>query len=92
MRRLAVALTAALALGAGLTACGERDPVAGTGTGETREITHAMGTTSGAPVTGQGTTTQSSPKTSRTRSAVRISRGGPAATTAPARIATRWSA
>ena len=45
MRRLAVALTAALALGVGLTACGESDPVGGAGTGETREITHAMGTT-----------------------------------------------
>ncbi|MFV2113109.1 ABC transporter substrate-binding protein [Micromonospora sp. LOL_025] len=44
MRRLAAALTA-LALGVGLTACGESDPVAGTTTGETREITHAMGTT-----------------------------------------------
>ncbi|MET8909669.1 iron-siderophore ABC transporter substrate-binding protein [Micromonospora sp. NPDC004551] len=45
MRRLAAALTAALALGVGLTACGESDPVAGTSAGETREITHAMGTT-----------------------------------------------
>ncbi|QGN49522.1 ABC transporter substrate-binding protein [Micromonospora sp. WMMC415] len=45
MRRLAAALTAALALGVGLTACGESDPVAGTATAETREITHAMGTT-----------------------------------------------
>ncbi|MER7459808.1 iron-siderophore ABC transporter substrate-binding protein [Micromonospora sp. NPDC126480] len=45
MRRLAAALTAALALGVALTACGESDPVAGTATGETREITHAMGTT-----------------------------------------------
>ncbi|MFG3714422.1 ABC transporter substrate-binding protein [Micromonospora sp. NPDC047730] len=45
MRRLAAALTVALALGVGLTACGESDPVAGTTTGETREITHAMGTT-----------------------------------------------
>ncbi|MFC0003659.1 ABC transporter substrate-binding protein [Micromonospora siamensis] len=45
MRRLAAALTAALFLGVGLTACGESDPVAGTATGETREITHAMGTT-----------------------------------------------
>ncbi|MFI7428924.1 ABC transporter substrate-binding protein [Micromonospora sp. NPDC049836] len=45
MRRLAVALTAALALGVGLTACGESDPVADTGAGQTREITHAMGTT-----------------------------------------------
>ncbi|MER5334776.1 iron-siderophore ABC transporter substrate-binding protein [Micromonospora sp. NPDC002717] len=45
MRRLAAALTAALVLGVGLTACGESDPVAGTTTGETREITHAMGTT-----------------------------------------------
>ncbi|MGY0004414.1 ABC transporter substrate-binding protein [Micromonospora sp. I033] len=44
MRRLAAALTAALALGVGLTACGESDPVAGTSAGETREITHAMGT------------------------------------------------
>lgn len=44
MRRLAAALTAALALGVGLTACGESDPVAGTTTGETREIVHAMGT------------------------------------------------
>ncbi|MEU7932748.1 ABC transporter substrate-binding protein [Micromonospora echinofusca] len=45
MRRLAAALTAALALGVGLTACGESDPVADTTTGQTREITHAMGTT-----------------------------------------------
>ncbi|NES30989.1 ABC transporter substrate-binding protein [Micromonospora terminaliae] len=45
MRRLAVALTAALALGVGLTACGKSDPVSGTNAGETREITHAMGTT-----------------------------------------------
>ena len=45
MRRLAAALAAAVALGVGLTACGESDPVAGTTTGETREITHAMGTT-----------------------------------------------
>ncbi|MCW3814954.1 iron-siderophore ABC transporter substrate-binding protein [Micromonospora sp. DR5-3] len=45
MRRLAAALTAALALGVGLTACGESDPAPGTATGETREITHAMGTT-----------------------------------------------
>ncbi|MCM0677245.1 iron-siderophore ABC transporter substrate-binding protein [Micromonospora phytophila] len=45
MRRLVAALTAAVALGVGLTACGESDPVAGTTTGETREITHAMGTT-----------------------------------------------
>ncbi|MFG3700212.1 ABC transporter substrate-binding protein [Micromonospora sp. NPDC047620] len=45
MRRLAAALTAALALGVGLTACGESDPVASTTTGETREITHVMGTT-----------------------------------------------
>ncbi|MFG3599715.1 ABC transporter substrate-binding protein [Micromonospora chersina] len=45
MRRLAAALTAALALGVGLTACGESDPVSGTAAGETREITHAMGTT-----------------------------------------------
>ncbi|MGV9804428.1 ABC transporter substrate-binding protein [Micromonospora chersina] len=44
MRRLAAALTAALALGVGLTACGESDPVSGTAAGETREITHAMGT------------------------------------------------
>ncbi|MFG1779311.1 ABC transporter substrate-binding protein [Micromonospora sp. NPDC049051] len=45
MRRLAATLTAALALGVGLTACGESDPVADTTTGQTREITHAMGTT-----------------------------------------------
>ncbi|MFU8873744.1 ABC transporter substrate-binding protein [Micromonospora sp. SL4-19] len=45
MRRLAAALTAALALGVGLTACGKSDPAPGTATGETREITHAMGTT-----------------------------------------------
>ena len=45
MRRLVAALTAAAALSVGLTACGESDPVAGTPTGETREITHAMGTT-----------------------------------------------
>ncbi|MEU8050181.1 ABC transporter substrate-binding protein [Micromonospora haikouensis] len=45
MRRLAAVLTAAVALGVGLTACGESDPVAGTATGQTREITHAMGTT-----------------------------------------------
>jgi iron complex transport system substrate-binding protein len=45
MRRLAAALTAALALGVGLTACGESDPVSGASAGETREITHAMGTT-----------------------------------------------
>ena len=45
MRRLIAALTAAVALGAGLTACGESDPVAGATVGETREITHAMGTT-----------------------------------------------
>ncbi|PZF90435.1 ABC transporter substrate-binding protein [Micromonospora deserti] len=45
MRRLVAALAAAVALGVGLTACGESDPVAGTTTGETREITHAMGTT-----------------------------------------------
>ncbi|MFC4144966.1 iron-siderophore ABC transporter substrate-binding protein [Micromonospora mangrovi] len=45
MRRLAAALTAALTLGVGLTACGESDPVAGTAGGQTREITHAMGTT-----------------------------------------------
>ncbi|MET8258907.1 iron-siderophore ABC transporter substrate-binding protein [Micromonospora sp. NPDC005553] len=45
MRRLVAALAAAVALGAGLTACGESDPVAGSTTGETREITHAMGTT-----------------------------------------------
>ncbi|MBM0238190.1 iron-siderophore ABC transporter substrate-binding protein [Micromonospora sp. ATA32] len=44
MRRLAAVLTAAVALGFALTACGESDPVAGTATGETREITHAMGT------------------------------------------------
>jgi iron complex transport system substrate-binding protein len=45
MRRIAAALTAALALGVGLTACGESDPAPGTATGQTREITHAMGTT-----------------------------------------------
>ncbi|MBB5827554.1 ABC transporter substrate-binding protein [Micromonospora carbonacea] len=45
MRRLAAVLTAAVALGVGLTACGESDPVAGTATGQTREVTHAMGTT-----------------------------------------------
>ncbi|MDO3705968.1 iron-siderophore ABC transporter substrate-binding protein [Micromonospora sp. C28SCA-DRY-2] len=45
MRRLVAALAAAAVLGVGLTACGESDPVAGTTTGETREITHAMGTT-----------------------------------------------
>ncbi|MEU8300215.1 iron-siderophore ABC transporter substrate-binding protein [Micromonospora sp. NPDC048909] len=45
MRRLVAALAAAAALGVGLTACGESDPVAGTTGGETREITHAMGTT-----------------------------------------------
>ncbi|MFI7432056.1 ABC transporter substrate-binding protein [Micromonospora haikouensis] len=45
MRRLAAVLTAAVALGVGLTACGESDPVADTATGQTREITHAMGTT-----------------------------------------------
>lgn len=45
MRRLVAVLTAAAALGVGLTACGESDPVAGTATGQTREITHAMGTT-----------------------------------------------
>ncbi|MEV0004996.1 iron-siderophore ABC transporter substrate-binding protein [Micromonospora sp. NPDC050980] len=45
MRRLAAVLTTALALGVGLTACGESDPVAGAGTGETREVTHAMGAT-----------------------------------------------
>ncbi|MFR9779003.1 ABC transporter substrate-binding protein [Micromonospora sp. MS34] len=45
MRRLAAALTAALALGVGLTACGKSDPAAGTATGQTREITHAMGAT-----------------------------------------------
>ncbi|MGW2621436.1 ABC transporter substrate-binding protein [Micromonospora taraxaci] len=45
MRRLVAALAAAAALGVGLTACGESDPVAGSTTGETREITHAMGTT-----------------------------------------------
>ncbi|MFI2711482.1 ABC transporter substrate-binding protein [Micromonospora sp. NPDC018662] len=45
MRRLAAVLTTALALGVGLTACGESDPVADAGAGETREITHAMGAT-----------------------------------------------
>ncbi|MEH1098955.1 ABC transporter substrate-binding protein [Micromonospora sp. CPCC 205561] len=45
MRRLAAALTTVLALGIGLTACGESDPVADTTTGATQEITHAMGTT-----------------------------------------------
>ncbi|WP_319458500.1 iron-siderophore ABC transporter substrate-binding protein [Micromonospora sp. RTP1Z1] len=45
MRRLAAALTAALTLGVGLTACGESDPAPGAATGETREITHAMGVT-----------------------------------------------
>ncbi|WBB69841.1 iron-siderophore ABC transporter substrate-binding protein [Micromonospora sp. WMMD812] len=45
MRRLVAVLAAAAALGVGLTACGESDPVAGTTGGETREITHAMGTT-----------------------------------------------
>ncbi|MDG4801795.1 iron-siderophore ABC transporter substrate-binding protein [Micromonospora sp. WMMD980] len=45
MRRLAAVLTTALALGVGLTACGESDPVAGAGAGETRDITHAMGAT-----------------------------------------------
>ncbi|MFU8851415.1 ABC transporter substrate-binding protein [Micromonospora sp. SL1-18] len=45
MLRLAAALTAALALGVGLTACGKSDPAPGTATGETREIIHAMGTT-----------------------------------------------
>ncbi|WP_433392472.1 ABC transporter substrate-binding protein [Micromonospora sp. KLBMP9576] len=45
MRRLAATLTTALALGLALTACGESDPVADTTTGQTREITHAMGTT-----------------------------------------------
>ncbi|PTA42413.1 ABC transporter substrate-binding protein [Micromonospora sp. RP3T] len=45
MRRLAAVLTTALALGVGLTACGESDPVADAGTGETREISHAMGAT-----------------------------------------------
>ncbi|WP_431974430.1 ABC transporter substrate-binding protein [Micromonospora haikouensis] len=45
MRRLVAVLTAAAALGVGLTACGESDPVADTATGQTREITHAMGTT-----------------------------------------------
>ncbi|MEU3453701.1 iron-siderophore ABC transporter substrate-binding protein [Micromonospora sp. NPDC006766] len=46
MRRLAAVLTAALALGVGLTACGKSDPAPGTAPGQTREITHAMGTTS----------------------------------------------
>jgi iron complex transport system substrate-binding protein len=46
MRRLAAALTAALTLGVGLTACGKSDPAPGTATGQTREISHAMGTTS----------------------------------------------
>ncbi|SCL21943.1 iron complex transport system substrate-binding protein [Micromonospora pallida] len=45
MRRLVAALAAAVALGVGLTACGESDPVAGTAGGETVEITHAMGAT-----------------------------------------------
>ncbi|MEV6816667.1 iron-siderophore ABC transporter substrate-binding protein [Micromonospora sp. NPDC051296] len=45
MRRLVATLTAAAALGVVLTACGASDPVAGTVAGETREITHAMGTT-----------------------------------------------
>ncbi|MFC3501741.1 ABC transporter substrate-binding protein [Micromonospora krabiensis] len=45
MRRLVAVLAAAAVLGVGLTACGESDPVAGTAGGETREITHAMGTT-----------------------------------------------
>lgn len=45
MRHIAAALTVALALGVGLTACGESDPVADTGAGQTREVTHAMGTT-----------------------------------------------
>ncbi|QLQ35084.1 ABC transporter substrate-binding protein [Micromonospora robiginosa] len=45
MRRLAAVLTTALALGVGLTACGESDPVADAGAGQTREITHAMGAT-----------------------------------------------
>lgn len=44
-RRLVAVLTAAVALGVGLTACGESDPVAGTTGGDTVEITHAMGTT-----------------------------------------------
>ncbi|MEV4812015.1 ABC transporter substrate-binding protein [Micromonospora avicenniae] len=45
-RRLVAALAAAVALGVGLTACSESDPVGGTTAGgETREITHAMGTT-----------------------------------------------
>ncbi|WP_416903928.1 ABC transporter substrate-binding protein [Micromonospora echinospora] len=45
MRRLVAALAAAAALGVGLTACGESDPVAETAGGQTREITHVMGTT-----------------------------------------------
>lgn len=45
MRRLAAAVAAAVAIGAALTGCGESDPVADTGSTQTRPITHAMGTT-----------------------------------------------
>ena len=44
MRRLAAAVAAALAVSTALTGCGESDPVAATGSAETRPITHAMGT------------------------------------------------
>ncbi|MEV4756600.1 iron-siderophore ABC transporter substrate-binding protein [Micromonospora sp. NPDC049559] len=45
MRRIAAIAAAVVAVGAGLTGCAKSDPVAGTGTAETRTITHAMGTT-----------------------------------------------
>lgn len=45
MRRLVAAWVATVAIGAALAGCGKSDPVAGTGSGQTRPITHAMGTT-----------------------------------------------
>ncbi|MEV1289161.1 iron-siderophore ABC transporter substrate-binding protein [Micromonospora sp. NPDC049679] len=45
MRRLTVALVAAVVVGASLSGCAKSDPVPGAGTDQTQSITHAMGAT-----------------------------------------------
>ena len=67
---------------------GQQQPVAA----QPVRLVRAAGTTIGAPVSGQGTTRQGSPKTDSTSSASTIAPGSPSATIAPSRIAIRWVA
>ena len=90
--RAEVAAMRATLSGGATVLSGRRASLAGQPGAATRMWWRPRGSIRGLPVTGSGTTSQASPKTSATRPASTISAGGPAATIAPSFIAMRWSA